>query len=1014
MRRRTRMMFVAGGLGLAMVASSLTATASAQEVRQLAATAEDGTALGNGLGLVTADDGSEASTFDYDQLRKMLDSGEVKDLAGGDEAAVKEFAAALDQIEQLGHDLDAGTAKLPDGVEAEKAAADEAAQGPSADELDAAVNEAMAKAKADTAKPQDSAAVAELPDPNGPDPSGSDLTPERVPADPAAPTDVRATFEQKEGWKDMAARMSMSSAPAAAAPPAKSGPVAKPNGTDGTNLLACRGLPWLGDFETADIAAPTDNTVFPGTLYSPTQDQFLSTTTPHVVYSGGGMQLRTVGGVQQFHVVGHLAERSLGFPLNAYRPVLKIADLRGNAWSFIAGSPDTDIKIKCYADDAGASGVTRGIVDAWLPLNGGGVNVAEPGFQVRFESVDSLTPNPIFFLGGDQRTAHVAAAPLTYRSVVPNALAVGADDGFMVDRNNDPNDDLEATATVAIDSAADQVVNGVVGTNLNLFGNGVSLQFHVNSAHVDHGVVKDIDLVPTWKNGSADDEYRLKVESRINGGKVEGNFRWRVRIRIFGWTIIITIPFCYAKMKFVADTRIQAAIDISPTNPAGLAGELETYSNIDVYNKLFLGGPLCMLANFVPNAVVNDIVGRMIEKKGTTTIDLGEQIANLVGNLRPVITLPSGTGILARVGSFIRTCVPFGCDGHMAGDVLMSADGLEAGVNATMTDTKRSTIFFPQARRFPRTHTPTLTNSATNIVRDHNNPPYDLAMAVSPTLLNQGLRSLTEGSRQNPNVGLLDLATPDLWAHPAVAPIFWEAPAAKRDLSMLLADYRFGTPDRRNSWAVNLYAGTDVDFSPATASLHSGLIATNPIVGVDIQVTSCSLVLYVLCSLIPALATTLVNTLGNQVLPQLIGNTVGTIQLPQLGQFDPLNVDVRRVDEHLVVYVDLGTARVWVNGGTGPTGFDFDALGELPGSGPVATTWSVNNDLFPGPVPFQTSPGIIGPTSHIHVNRADVTPVVLRFWIFRYELRVVTATVVGTRAGVSRTGTLQLARLDPI
>lgn len=118
------------------------------------------------------------------------------------------------------------------------------------------------------------------------------------------------------------------------------------------------------------------------------------------VYSGSGMELRTVGGVQQFHMVGHLAEKSLGFPFNAYRPVLKIADLHGNAWNFLAGSSGTDIKIKCYAQDAGLTGVTRGIADAWLPLNPGGVNVAEPGFQVRVESVDFFTPTRCSFSAG--------------------------------------------------------------------------------------------------------------------------------------------------------------------------------------------------------------------------------------------------------------------------------------------------------------------------------------------------------------------------------------------------------------------------------------------------------------------------------------------------------------------------------------------------------------------------------------------------------------------------------------
>jgi hypothetical protein len=210
---------------------------------------------------------------------------------------------------------------------------------------------------------------------------------------------------------------------------------------------------------------------------------------------------------------------------------------------------------------------------------------------------------------------------------------------------------------------------------------------------------------------------------------------------------------------------------------------------------------------------------------------------------------------------------------------------------------------------------------------------------------------------------------------------------------------------------MNLYAGADVHFDPATNSLAAGVSVVNPITQVDLQVVQCNLVLYILCTGVPALATTVVNYLSSAILPLLVGNTVGVIRIPQVAGFDLRNVEVSRVAGHLALYADVGASRVWVNGGTGPAGFDFDALADMPGSGPVTTTWTVHDDVSGTPVAFTTSPGIIGPTSHVHVNKADAHPVRIFFW---YEVRIVTATVTATRGGVTKTASLQLAILDRV
>lgn len=1018
---------VMAALVMALIALSQPATAgAAADQAKVAAAAATIDSVLQGVAPLAGGvvDQSGTMTFDYDALRKLAsDPAFAKSLNGTPEEQKQQFAdftGALDSLQSMADSMiksGQAPAKPKDGSFSgvEVAAPGSSIKVPPVDDSRSLPPDPTGDAERDAKAQADAAGRAVGGAPSVDEQAATDKIPTTDPsnapdvAKPAA-TGVLAEFQAKQGWKELQAAMTANQST-----PTRTGVVARPNGTEST----CKASPFGYDYPVSAISAPVTNTVRPGTITFPAQDEFISTTAPRIVYgpTAGGFQTRIgAGGVEQFHVIAHLSEQSLGFWFDAYRPQFHVVDGDGAVYDFIPGSPGTDISVQCYAEDTGAVGVQRALVDAWLPFHVGAMNLVDPGFQVRVESVDNHflgNPGAVFFLGGDQRTTHIGAAPVGSHSTVNEALAVGADDGFMVDRNNDPTDDLASKFIPVAQQKVRDTVTALEGTDLHIT-HGVDLRFHVNDTALDQ-VNLTADLRPTWKDstGQIDDEHRIRVDAHIGGAKVEGSFRWHIRIRVLWWYITIDIPFCYAKVRFNADTQIYGALDIDPANPAGLKAEIETMgTNIDVYNKVFLGGPWCLLANFVPNAVANDVAGRAIDKAGTLNIDLATAVANLNQSLSAGVTLPTSNGVRGYVTGFDRTCVPLGCDGHKAGDVLMWENGLEAGVNAVITDRKPWSFFSPASRRrrFPLTFAPTLTRTATQIVHDHWNPPYDVAAAISPTTINQAFRSLTEGGPAA-NSGLLDVTTPDLSIRPAIAPIYHSGKNAKRTVSVTIPDLRMTSPDGTNSWAINVYAGADVQFDLATGTLQPQLVTVNPITRLDVAPIKCSNTFYLVCVGVPALASTLVNVLSDIVLPQLFANGLGTIKIPQVAGFDLLNVQVSKVDKHLVTYIDVGAPRVWVNGGTGPTGFDFDALSELPGSGPVATTWVVHDDIGNTLAPNQTSPGIIGPTSHDHVNRADVQAIIIPFpWPWgpnrRIEVRKVTATVTATRLGVTRSASL--------
>ncbi|MFZ4519336.1 MAG: hypothetical protein ACOYOP_13160, partial [Microthrixaceae bacterium] len=326
----------------------------------------------------------------------------------------------------------------------------------------------------------------------------------------------------------------------------------------------------------------------PGTIYTPYQNTFAgaSGTPTHL----GQLQTTIIGGKRHFIVEGHLGDmNTLGLPLLSIQENLRaritihtpnniVSNYDGIGpymYEAVPGQPvqSGQVQVLCYKEDLGlptGTPISRAFFRAFIPMDPGGVPLAEPGFQVK-ATISNLSDSPGFFFGADMRTVHLGTAPLGYgQTFTGGGIGVSAGRGVVVDDNGVSGDDLESTIKGAVNPALSNALSSLDGTSDWVLGkkggNWGWFGFHINNSNPNNPSV-DIDWSQTSNPSGPDDEYRLKGSVNIDDWLVEG-------YASVPFALLGIVP-CYWRFKVDASAAIYAAVDVNDTARTILQPDVE-------------------------------------------------------------------------------------------------------------------------------------------------------------------------------------------------------------------------------------------------------------------------------------------------------------------------------------------------------------------------------------------------------------------------------------------------------
>jgi hypothetical protein len=760
------------------------------------------------------------------------------------------------------------------------------------------------------------------------------------------------------------------------------------------------------------VKAPNPVSLRPGTIYSPYQNTFAGSngSPTHL----GQLRTTTIGGKKHFIVEGHLGD--LDVPGNVLFPGIPIQTMvraritvhtPGTIVSqydgieeyiqlAVPGQPveSGQIQVLCYQEDLGlptGAPIRRALFRAYIPFDPAGVQLVEPGFQVK-ATISNNAVSPGWFFGADMRTVYLGKAPLGYNSTFTGGgFGVSAGRGVVVDDNNTSGDDLESSIRGPVSTAITNGLSGLDGTSDWVLGkkggNWGWFGFHINNSNPTPPTV-DIDWNQTTLAGAGDDEFRLKGTVSMNNWLVEG-------YASVPFALLGLVP-CYWKMKVNWSASIYASVDINDTARTILQPDVQLGPLGLNVHSMFVS-PLPLGCNFLYTALFAD---RWVTKVNALLPTINAVMANQLQNQPSVpdavpATVPIGGGNNMQVlfAGWNNTCAPYGCNGGGAGDMAMSWAGLEATGDFRFTDTKSPLV----ARRFPASYSPTTADTANGRVRQHfeaQNEITDLAGWVNPTVLNQALRVMAEHGR-------LDLgSSPTTPTTAKSPPIYLSTPiAADKPLGLFLPHLEIDDVPNGNIYALDAIAAVGVTFDTGTRKLVPAPVSpTDPAFGIAAWTLKCSSTVWLTCYGIPAFVSTAGNYVANTLLNPLLQNSIGQVTIPNTDAFTLGNVKILNEDGHLGVRISVGLPQLRAWGGINPSTYDFDTYWEgLPGSGPVTYEWSIKDNVS-GAVIF-TSTGTQHQFSGFSTAALQPLP------LLGPDLKSVTATITASRGGQERTAT---------
>lgn len=711
--------------------------------------------------------------------------------------------------------------------------------------------------------------------------------------------------------------------------------------------------------QTGPRAVP--NPVIPGyttKVFTPYQDSWARESGTPIVDGQLQTRMDPAGtGIRQFLVEAHLMSPVIdpltGQPalITALRPLISVASLGGTVRTFTTGSAGAEVRVLCYAQDANQTQASRGYVRAWIPMSDPADPAADlvpPGFRVKVDVVDNYwsSATPVAFYAAAQATVHLAPRPLAHDELVTDAVGVRVDDGVLVDRNGDPGDDIESLLAPRLQSVLEAALNGAQGSQ-------GWLPVYWSLSDVDpNDIGVDLDVRPVINSVTPgfpptivwDDEYQVTATLAVRDLFIRGGFGY---------------PPCFFQTHVTGTVQVDLTVDLSgdrlsidPDVRADVrdVGTFGTFiSPVWLYcNAFYLlvgDAATSALEDMADGAVSDALAGELQDPVAVNT-------PSVVG---PGVAFASGGGFTTRFAGFNQTCVARGCQG---GDVLLDADGLHLTASVGVDDRRPATAI----RRFPWTYDPEdADRGVDDRVLEATTPDgraYDLGAFVDPAVLNQFLRSITEGDgpATAPN-GVLDRvvslpgATYEL--RPTVAPFYLERDllGGQPPLTLLVPDLRVDDPNG-NSFAVDIAVGLDLDV--VDRRLEADLT-----IGFAWSVLECTQsstligLSWATCQTLQNGLNALSNWLGQTLVPQLVQQSLGQVELPDVAGMDLGDlgdVEIGRTNGTPSVYLGVDPASVDVALVWNGTGYQaVAAAAGLPGAGPVTYDFLVE-DLVGGGV----------------------------------------------------------------
>ncbi len=760
---------------------------------------------------------------------------------------------------------------------------------------------------------------------------------------------------------------------------------------------------------------------FTGQIFTPAQGTIAAATGATVHHGELITRIDPATGKRQFKVEAHLVSplsldpaSGLTFDVAAFRGHVVVEQVGAAPRSYFAGSPGTQWRTLCYQQDAGQSKPARAYVEAWIPFEG----FAEPGFQVRFETVDNFWAgaNPTAFYAADQVTVALqqATGPLAHDAGTPGgSMSLRVDDRVIVDRDANPGNDLESLLTSQLLPLLPPAVEGLQDDWVGIPG---LLYIYLTDVNLT-GTTLDLDIVPI----EGDDEHEFTATFHLGDLQVQGAFG--------------ALNACGFSSRVAADVKFTGRVGRTPGDPARLAvdgGSLSTVLNID--NQWVLGpDPFTSLVCWIVWAGGGSIITGLLNEIATAEIapladelgdDLDLEIDDVAG---PIVTTPTGGGFGVDLLAFRRSCEPRGCQG---GDLLLDDDGAVVAADLRVRDGKAAGA----PRRFPVVFNPTLSSGLAERSMDlftTGGSRYDAALTLNPVFLNQILRALAEGG-VTPGTGTLDADgssggtsfTVDAEVAPVVVTqqVFPDQPP----LTVFVPDLRIS--DGTTTFAVNAVVGVGLDVDASSRRLLPRLE-----VGVDVDTLSCPvgrrgstpdvgiLVSYNVCAnrdwagtpghpTLPSIAE-LLNYVVNGLVNPLLRDSIGEIEIPTVSGFDLAALgDIRVESRNGFPTLYLGVKRSGLNvtpWGTASTLTVFSTARGLPGSGPI--TYDVRIADRNSAAVVDPPPGTSGVVS---VPAADFRlggP-----FVFGLGFRRVAVTVSASRGGTTFTTTEDYLWAGPV
>lgn len=626
--------------------------------------------------------------------------------------------------------------------------------------------------------------------------------------------------------------------------------------------------------------------------------------------------------------------------LRAHLMVMYPGQVGAEDWTGDGPNNEADYEMLCYRDDATkgpGEPVNRAYVRAWLPMDFGARSLGEPGFQIRVAISDYFWTafQTNFFFGSDLHTVHLGPEPLVYYSAADHSLGVTADRSFLVNTDAEPANDVEDLLRGVIETGVSEAIGALDETewfflDLGLFKNWGWLGASASDVAEPETITSDVSFTTTETVGTntTDDERLLQVDVHADDIDIDG----LASVPILGLGLI---P-CNYSVKLDLGLRAKFGLDIDRGFLSPDFLELAV-TGLSAHDMSVSAVPLnCNLLHFVNVPGLLDGLVKEIDLTGPLGDDIAVKIRNVIHAAADIddVVLPNGGGFTVHAQNLEPTCDPYGCNGEHAGDVALTREGAEVIDDPLVMDLKTGDLdeLFSK-RRFPVSYqpSPSVAGPIEDLITDHLDPdglPYDLALWASPALLNQFLRAATEGTTSisfpgggvtpptgalpiahqsvlpfASQTGLLDINAGGFRTHPQVAPIY--VPDPDYPLALFLPDLEFSYGN--GYYATNATVGVDVSFDPGTSKLSPATLSVADVAaGAQLMVLECESVYWLACVVAPSYVPDLVSWLSGTVLPPVVENSIGKIEVPRLAGFDFVSGKVENVDGNLAVYVDAG------------------------------------------------------------------------------------------------------------